>query len=301
MSLSIVGCTTLDVIVTNVARLPVWPRHTEFTSDNLVLLPEPPILTVGGNGANAAFVAARCGATTTLHTTLGEEAHGRLARQWLEDAGCQVHSPRRVSTPVNVTASSSKHQRATFFYPGAPLRFPKREAFLNTSHLLVCGWPHPPMSVLTRSLPSLRRDSVFVGLDAGPIIGPAWSPEVLGQILKNLDLFIANEHEVKTLTQSSSLQAAIRVIRQAYPRHIVIKRGGKGAVWVAEGTSKPESVEAPKIKAINTIGAGDSFNGGLMAALSQGETFPSALRSACQVAASVVASGHGVLGAKNSR
>ena len=71
MSLAVVGCTAIDLILTRTPRLPTWPRHSEFTSDNLVLLADAPLVTLGGNGANAAFVAAQGGARVTLHTRIG--------------------------------------------------------------------------------------------------------------------------------------------------------------------------------------------------------------------------------------
>ncbi|HEY1107601.1 MAG TPA: PfkB family carbohydrate kinase, partial [Opitutaceae bacterium] len=87
-SLAIVGCTVVDIIFPDTPRLPRWPRHTEFTAANLIQLPRAPLVTIGGNGANAAYVAARRGARVTLHTAIGDDILGGLAHAWLRDAGC---------------------------------------------------------------------------------------------------------------------------------------------------------------------------------------------------------------------
>jgi ribokinase len=50
------------------------------------------------------------------------------------------------------------------------------------------------------------------------------------------------------------------------------------------------------VRVVNTVGAGDSFNGGLLGALARGEEFPAALRVAMRTAARVVSSPKGILG-----
>ena len=123
MALLIVGGTVVDLIFPRVPHLPHWPEHTEFTAANLILLSEPPLVTIGGNGANAAYVAARCGAVAQLHTNIGTDAFGSLARRWLDESGCITRdTPHAGRTAVNVTAANARLQRATLFYPGdAPL------------------------------------------------------------------------------------------------------------------------------------------------------------------------------------
>jgi ribokinase len=154
VNLVIVGGTVVDFVLPRVTRLPSWPRHTESTPDNLVRLRRAPIMTLGGNGANAAYVAARCGATVTLHTLLGADALGGFARGWLEDAGCGVQVPGRVkATAVNITAANSRQERAVFYYAGeAPAMPAIMTARLIPSHLLVCGWPHPPLEEMGQEL-----------------------------------------------------------------------------------------------------------------------------------------------------
>lgn len=296
MSIAIVGCTTVDLIFPAVPRLPKWPRHTEFTPDNLLLLPTPPIFSIGGNGANAAYVAARSGQAVSLHSNMGDDTLGSLARNWLESAGCRVPSRDRGHTAVNVTAANHRHQRATFFYPGPPVSLPAKSRLAEADYLLVCGWPHPPSERLIRTLPGLRKSGKFVAFDAGPLLGPSWKKRELEQIVQGLSLFIANEHEVMTLTGADSLRGALQVLRRTFAEQVLIKRGRHGAVWSEGPDSRLVAVKAPKVQAISTIGAGDSFNGALMAALDFGQEMPEAIASACEIAAGVVASAKGVTG-----
>ena len=302
MSVAIVGNTVVDLVFPNLSRLPSWPKHTEFTPANLVFPPEPPIVSLGGNGANAAYAAARCGATVTLHTQLGADALGGLARDWLAEAGCRVESGRGISTAVNVTATNRRHQRATLFYPGADIAMPKIPAGGSApSHLLVCGWPHPPLADVAAGLQRARRRGIFTALDAGPILGQPWTLAALRGVFKSLDLFIANEHEALSITRRRALSEALHVIRKHFRGQVVIKRGARGALWLPAESGKAHLVPAPKVKAVSTVGAGDAFNGSLIALLSQEAPWPAALKVATATAASAVASPWGILGIADTR
>jgi len=303
MSLAIVGCTVVDLVFPRVARLPVWPRHTESTPDNLVRLRRAPIVTLGGNGANAAYVAARCGAVVSLHTQLGTDALGGLARHWLEGAGCRVHvSGRTAATAVNVTAANARQERAVFFYPGDAPAMPAASFTTSTpSHLLLCGWPLPPLAVMAKELRRARRAGVFTALDIGPILDRPWSLAALRPVFAGLDLFIANDYELRQVTGLPRLDAALARLRRAFAGHVVIKRGAEGALWLPAESDFAQHEPGRPVRVVNTLGAGDSFNGALLAELVRGAVFPEALRTACAVAASVVTSPRGVLGVRPPR
>jgi ribokinase len=298
MSLAIVGCTVVDVIFSRVPRLPVWPRHTEFTATNLVLLGQGPIVTLGGNGANAAYVAAATGAKVELHTRIGNDALGGLARGWLEQSGCSIRARAGGSTAINVTAANDRLERTSMFHPGEPFALPRAA---DARFLLVCGWPHPPLPALARGLAVAQRRGTFTALDAGPILGRPWTRAALRPVLARLDLFLANEYEVRRITGAANLSTALARLRRDFSGHIVIKRGARGATWLAAGSTRARALPRPRVKVVNTVGAGDSFNGALLGALSRGADFPTALGAAMRTAGRVVGSPRGILGIRENR
>lgn len=302
-SLAIIGGTVVDTILPDTKQLPTWPAHTEFTTRNLVFLKNPPLVTIGGNGANAAYVAARRGAQVTLHTALGTDGLGSLARQWLDEADVAIRSPKQVTaTALNVTAANAKHQRATFYYPGTPPVIPQAKLLRDQPDaVLVCGWPHPPLPQIARAFAALQRQSILTALDTGPILERPWTLSGLRPVLASLDILLTNEHELLAISRTKDLSSALAKLRRAYRGHIILKRGADGVWWLPPESDIPQTVAPKKIKAVNTVGAGDTFNGALLAAWLRGLTPLAALREANQVAAKVVASNRGVLGTPKRR
>lgn len=300
----VVGGTVLDVIFRHVPRLPVWPRHTESTPRNLTRVDTPPIVTLGGNGANAAYVAATCGADVTLCTSLGDDPPGHLVRGWLEGAGCRVvASPPCAATAMNVVAANARLERAMLFHPGTPVDVRGVTSVLEQAPrwLLICGWPHPALTRIEKTFRIARTRGTATALDTGPILDRPWTLTALRSVLRELDLLLTNEYELRRITAAPSLDAALWRTRAVFRGEIVIKRGRDGAWWSPADGRDLVAVRAPRVRALNTVGAGDSFNGALLASLARCEAIPAAIRAACEVAASVVASSRGVLGVKSAR
>jgi ribokinase len=113
--------------------------------------------------------------------------------------------------------------------------------------------------------------------------------------LAGLDLFLGNEYEALRLTGARDLADALRCLRRDFSGHVVIKRGAKGATWLPAASSQAERWPRRRVRVVNTVGAGDSFNGALLGALSGGADFPQALRTAMHIAGRVVASPRGIL------
>lgn len=94
-------------------------------------------------------------------------------------------------------------------------------------------------------------------------------------ILSLTDLFIPNAKEAQELTQTNSVSAAAKELRQIVP-NLIIKEGDKGAhAWYEDRHVFQEALE---LKSRDTTGAGDVFNAGVLAAHIQGYNLETCLR-----------------------
>ncbi|WP_054313584.1 carbohydrate kinase family protein [Mesorhizobium sp. 1M-11] len=96
-------------------------------------------------------------------------------------------------------------------------------------------------------------------------------------VLQALDMFVPNETEAVQFTGTADAEAALEILAR-YVRTVVIKCGANGAIAIHDG--RRHAVPAPKVEVVDTTGAGDSFNAGLIYGVLRGAPFEEALRYA---------------------
>jgi ribokinase len=115
------------------------------------------------------------------------------------------------------------------------------------------------------------------------ILDPAPAKDLDPAILKAVDIITPNESEAGLLLgwQPQTPEEGLRAAKELRARGVaaaVVKLGGKGLAVAGEGIEK--ILPAFKVTPIDTVAAGDSFNGGLAHALEQGQGIEMALRYA---------------------
>ncbi|HPR77774.1 MAG TPA: PfkB family carbohydrate kinase, partial [Candidatus Limiplasma sp.] len=108
------------------------------------------------------------------------------------------------------------------------------------------------------------------------------------EFLRGAYLITPNETEAEELTgiavkDMESANQAAKVIFNKGVQNVLITLGGRGVYINTNG--KAEIIPAYQVKAIDTTGAGDAFNGGLLTALAEGKTLREAARFANALAA----------------
>lgn len=120
------------------------------------------------------------------------------------------------------------------------------------------------------------------------VVNPAPAHEMPASLYADTDLLTPNETEAQILTgievvDDVTAQQACDILHARGTKTVVITLGGNGAYYSApEGRGHVPPVP---VKAIDTVGAGDTFNGALVVALSEGKGLVDAIRFACQAAA----------------
>ena len=232
-------------------------------------------LTLGGSGAILAHGAATLGLRVGIAAVVGNDLFGRFVREALEAAGVRtdglVTDP---ATPTGVTVVlSGNGDRAILTSPGTipGLRADLIEPDLLDSARHVHVSSYYLQDALVPALPGIF-DRVH---DAGATtsIDPNWDPSErwdgdLGELLQKTDVFLPNAMEATRMAHTSELEGAVRSLATR-ARIVVVKNGDRGAIACTQDRVIID--HGVTMDAVDTTGAGDSFDAGFLAAWLGGE------------------------------
>ena len=112
----------------------------------------------------------------------------------------------------------------------------------------------------------------IVLLDHGRV-APGANQDLIQQVQKIASFanyYLPSENELMVTWEADSVNEALKKIREAYPKLVVlVKLAEKGCLVAAPGKDL-KKIKAFSVEAVNTVGAGDTFNAGLIAGLNQG-------------------------------
>jgi len=225
------------------------------------------LATVGGGAVITAIHAARLGMRTGILSALGDTAVARLKRERVS-----VTNLRKPTEPHAITAAlSTDEDRAFVTFNGVNAKLEARLATalpkVNAEHVHLCFYPHD-CAQWTRIVTRLRKRGVTTSWDFG------WNEPLTGDrgltdLIDALDFVFVNELEARLYTSEPTLEAAILHWRQRHAITIV-KQGDNGATWIAP--DREIHFPAPRVKVVDTTGAGDAFNAGFLVAWLAGQT-----------------------------
>jgi sugar/nucleoside kinase (ribokinase family) len=243
-------------------------------------------LTIGGSGAIVACGAARLGCRTAIAGVVGDDLFGRFMTDALRarevDVRGLVVDPAASTGVTAVLARDGDRGMLTF--PGAIASLTVRAIDPG----LIRGARHIHVSsfflqgALTPDLPALlaevRRNGTTVSVDPNWDPSGAWDDGLPG-LLGAIDILMPNAAEARHISGREDPGDAARALN-ADGATVVVKLGPDGAIAVRSGTLV--SARSPNLGTpVDTIGAGDSFDAGLLAGLLAGEPLEEALRLAC--------------------
>lgn len=234
----------------------------------------------GGGAIITAVTAARLGVETGVISAVSDETRTRLRKERVA-----LRNLRKRDEPAALTvALSTGHDRSFVTFNGVNDRLERR--LLETVPRATAGHVHCAFfpARCRRWVPVVRRlqrRGRSVSWDFG------WNPDLLddrgfGSLIAALDLVFVNEPESKLYAGVPSLPAAFTWWRNA-ARTTIVKLGARGAVYLSAAAVLRSP--APRVRVVDTTGAGDAFNGGYLAAMLKGRDRGACLRLANQVGA----------------
>lgn len=238
-------------------------------------------LTIGGSGAILACGAAKLGLRVAITAVVGDDLFGRFIRDALAEAGVDTNGvsiDESMQTGITVVLSGPD-DRAILTMPGtiAGLRVELIDASLLARARHVHVSSYYLQSSLAAALPALfdevHRAGATTSLDPNWDPSGAWEDGLL-ELLHKVDVFLPNAMEATRSTHTSDLEAAARALA-ARARLVVVKNGDRGAI--AGQGDHLYRVDGLLTQAVDTTGAGDSFDAGFLAAWLDGEPVDRAL------------------------
>jgi sugar/nucleoside kinase (ribokinase family) len=131
-------------------------------------------------------------------------------------------------------------------------------------------------------LAAARAGGATTSLDTNWDPSERWGDERLAAAITQTDLLLPNEAEALRLSGAGDLDAAVCALT-AVGRRLVVKLGDRGVTCADRSTRHQVSV--PAVRPVDTTGAGDCFNAGLIAGLLQGLALPAAAALGCAAGA----------------
>jgi ribokinase len=276
MSIAVFGSINMDVTA-YMHRLPK-PGETLQGKDYK--------LGLGGKGANQAVAARKLGSEVAFICRLGNDDFAKPAARELASYGVDlslVGTDEQGATGIAIINVGEGGENYISLIGGSNLRMDltdvaRARPALEQAQVLLLQLEVPLVA-------SLAAAAIVKSKGGTVILDPAPAPDggLPGDVLQAVDIISPNETEAGLILgwQPTSPEDGLEAARQLRARGVaiaVVKLGAKGLAVAAPGLET--IIPAFKVTPIDTVAAGDCFNGGLAHALEQGQTLEQALRYA---------------------
>ncbi len=251
--IAVVGSINADLVV----QMPKLPGRGETVSS------AQPAWFPGGKGANQAVAAARMGGIVSMFGAIGADEPGQMCLSALKQSGVNVDAVVKVSSPTSTALVMVEHsgENQIVVADGANQHASFNAAQISAADAVIVQFEIPESVI------------VEVGKAAKGIFCVNAAPvrELSDELASLIDVLIVNEHEYAQLGEPKS-------------GLVIVTAGAKEVVAYQNGEVVAKS-QPPKVEALDTVGAGDTFVGAFVVAYASGKTLPDALDLACAASA----------------
>lgn len=246
----------------------------------------------GGKGFNQAVAAHKAGADVKLVTKLGTDHFAEIAENTMEQLGMDrsgVFVTEECDTGCAlILVGEDSGQNEIVVVPGACLTFsePEVETVKRLTDEKGCDYVLMQLETNSGAVYDVAEHAALNGKHV--ILNPAPAAAVPEHVWKWIDIVTPNEVEAEYYTgipvcSGESAEEAAQWFHRRGVRYVIITLGDRGAYLSVNGAG--QMVPPFCVTAVDTTGAGDAFNGGLLAALSEGKDLTQAVVFASAAAA----------------
>lgn len=236
----------------------------------------------GGKGANQAVAAARLGAQVTLVGALGHDAFGDQLHAGLTREGIDLTHVTRLVEIGSGTASITvaDGDNAIVVVPAANARVTPAHVEAARALIAAADAVLVQLEIPLETVEATLRLGHTLGVPV--ILNPAPAQRLPAAWLGLAAAITPNQHEL-ALALGAAPDTDFRELMRACPCPVVLTRGSEGAWYRDAAHPEPQHQAGFAVAAVDTTGAGDTFNGALAAFLHEG--MAAATHKACAAAA----------------
>lgn len=268
----IVGSINVDMVFVSKVR----PKAGE------TVLGEEFYIIPGGKGANQAVAASKLGADSYMIGCVGNDSNGEFSHVNLKNMNVNTDCIKKVNDVPTGVANIivAEKDNSIIVIAGSNYKITKETIDKNKKTILdadiVLIQLEIPMEVVEYTAEICKKNNVKIMLNPAPAV------ELSKNLIQNSTYITPNEHELKIIFGKNNLEDADDLIKN-YPNKLIVTMGSKGVKYF-DGV-EIRNIPAYKVDVVDTTGAGDTFNGGLAAALVRGEKLEEAIKFANKAAA----------------
>lgn len=287
---AVIGSINMDMVA-HAHRLP--GAGETLAGDDFVMAP-------GGKGANQAVAAARLGASVDFIARIGTRQYGAellasLQAEGIACAGVQTDAAALPGIAVIMVGREGGGENAIVYVPGSNAQLSAADVAGSAAVLqgagVVVAQTEVPLAAIQQGFELARAGGAVTVLNAAPALP---LPDAM---LALVDWLVVNETEALQLsglhdTSLDGLRAAAQVLQLRGVKQVLVTLGAEGVLLCSAG-HPAQQLPAFVVDAVDTVGAGDTFVGGLVTGLAEGRPAVDAVRLG-QAAASIAVARCGV-------
>jgi ribokinase len=272
--ITVIGSLVMDLVI----KLEKFPKEGD------TLFGDEINYYLGGKGANQAYALTRLGANTEMIGMVGNDNFGKAFIDTFKKAGTKVSNilvSDKIGTSLAVIQSNYKAENKIVVMHGANYEFSakelkKVESVLKNSDLVITQLELRP-----------EIEAAIINLCAKykvPVqLNPAPAYKLSKNLLSKVTYITPNDLELSILTgmKTDTIENAKKAVKKLLslgPKNVISTLGGNGAMIGDKNGIR--HIPGFKVKVVDTVGAGDAFNGGFAYAISKGHKIDDAVRFA---------------------
>lgn len=271
----ILGSFNVDIVST-LERFPQPGETLHALSNNIG---------AGGKGANQAYATAKAGANVTFMTKIGKDQFSHFAKEHLATTGINntiiAESDNSPTGNALIYVCQQTGENMIAVHSGANTEITQQEIIQAEQHIVGADLL---LTQLENNIDAVKRAmQIAHAHGVSVVLNPAPYHNETPSLLEYVDMVTPNETEASLMTGievtdlDSAKQAAIKISQMGVNK-VVITRGAQGVLLYENG--RFSEVAAVKCVVTDTTGAGDAFNGALVAQIVKGDSLLDAARFA---------------------